>query len=37
LQIEPLQLEASVVNQMYELIERYSVPLPPEDSVVFQV
>ena len=36
-QIEPLQVEANIVNQMYELIERYSVPSPPEDIVVFQV
>jgi len=25
------------VNQMYQLIERYSVPTPPEDLAVFQV
>jgi len=37
LQIEPLKEEANIVNQMYELIERYSVPAPPEDLVVFQV
>ena len=37
MQIEPLQAEANVVNQMYELMERYSVPAPPEDFVVFQV
>ena len=37
MQMEPLQTEANVVNQMYNLIARYDVPTPPEDFVVYQV
>ena len=35
--IEPLQKEAQIVNEMYELIEEFSVPTPPEDFAVYQV
>lgn len=31
--IEPLEQEAEIVRQMYELIEHYKVPCPPEDIV----
>jgi dynein heavy chain len=33
--IEPLEQEAEVVRQMYELIDQYSVPCPPEDIVSY--
>ncbi len=36
-QIDPLQKEAQTVNEMYELIEQYKVPTPPEDFAVYQV
>ena len=36
LQIEPLEKEARVVADMYELIERFTVPTPPEDFAVYQ-
>ena len=35
--IEPLQKEAQIVNEMYELIEEFAVPTPPEDFAFFQV
>ena len=35
--IEPLQREAQIVNEMYELIEQFTVPTPPEDFAVYQV
>ena len=34
--IDPLQAESQVVTEMYELIERFSVPTPPEDFAVYQ-
>lgn len=34
--IDPLEKEAEVVKEMYNLIEEYKVPCPPEDIVVFQ-
>ena len=34
--IEPLQKEAQIVNDMYELIELFAVPTPPEDFAVYQ-
>lgn len=36
-QIEPLLKEAQIVSDMYELIEKYSVPAPPEDFAVYLV
>ena len=33
--MEPLEQEAEVVRQMYELIEQYKVPCPPEDIVSY--
>ena len=33
--IEPLEQEAEIVRQMYELIEQYKVPCPPEDIVSY--
>ncbi len=33
--IEPLEQEAEIVRQMYELIEQYTVPCPPEDIVSY--
>ncbi|CAF5146548.1 unnamed protein product, partial [Rotaria magnacalcarata] len=33
--IDPLEQEAEVVRQMYELIEQYKVPCPPEDIVSY--
>ena len=36
-QIEPLEKEAMVVKDMYDLIEQYNVPVPPEDLAVYQV
>ena len=33
--IEPLEREAEVVKEMYNLIELYRVPCPPEDLVVY--
>ena len=35
MQIDPLEKEADVVKEMYELIEKYKVPCPPEDLVVY--
>ena len=34
--IDPLQAEAQVVVEMYELIEQFKVPYPPEDFAVYQ-
>ena len=33
--MDPLEQEAEIVRQMYELIEQYRVPCPPEDFVSF--
>lgn len=35
-QIEPLEKEAMVVKDMYDLIDEYKVPTPPEDFAVYQ-
>ena len=35
-QIDPLEAEAAVVKNMYNLIEKYHVPSPPEDFAVYQ-
>lgn len=35
--IEPLDEMSGIVVQMYDLIERYKVPTPPEDFAVFKV
>lgn len=35
LKIDPLEKEAEIVKEMYELIEQYKVPCPPEDLVVY--
>ncbi|XP_039271711.2 dynein axonemal heavy chain 6-like [Styela clava] len=34
--IEPLDLESSVVVMMYDLIDKYNVPTPPEDFAVYK-
>ncbi|CAD5112359.1 DgyrCDS1592 [Dimorphilus gyrociliatus] len=34
--IGPLEKEAQIVSEMYELIEKFKVPTPPEDFAVFQ-
>ncbi|XP_064645339.1 dynein axonemal heavy chain 6-like [Lineus longissimus] len=34
--IEPLEKEADIVKEMYELIEQFTVPTPPEDFAVYQ-
>jgi len=33
--IDPLEQEAEIVRQMYELIDQYKVPCPPEDIVSY--
>ena len=33
--IDPLEKEAEVVKEMYELIDQYKVPCPDEDRVVY--
>ena len=35
--IDPLDDMSTVVVQMYDLIERYEVPTPPEDFAVYKV
>lgn len=35
--IEPLDLESSIVVTMYDLIDKYKVPTPPEDFAVYKV
>ena len=35
-QIDPLEKEAERVNAMYELVDQYEVPTPPEDFAVYQ-
>lgn len=35
--MEPLEIEADVVKEMYELIDAFRVPVPPEDIAVYQV
>jgi hypothetical protein len=34
--IEPLQKESGIVADMYDLIEQFTVPTPPEDFAVYQ-
>ncbi|KAK7497834.1 hypothetical protein BaRGS_00010968 [Batillaria attramentaria] len=36
MRIDPLEQEASVVKDMYDLIDEYKVPTPPEDFAVYQ-
>nr|XP_006813236.1 PREDICTED: dynein heavy chain 6, axonemal [Saccoglossus kowalevskii] len=36
LEIDAMDAEAGVVKEMYELIDHYSVPTPPEDFAVYQ-
>ena len=35
--IDPLDAMSSIVVQMYDLIEKYGVPTPPEDFAVYKV
>lgn len=35
-QVDPLEREADVVKEMYELIDKFKVPTPPEDIAVYQ-
>ena len=37
LQVDSTEEEAGVVKDLYELIEKYHVPTPPEDLAVYQV
>ncbi|KAH9281795.1 Dynein heavy chain 6, axonemal [Echinococcus granulosus] len=37
LRIEPLEREADAVRSMYELIDTFKVPTPPEDLAVYQI
>jgi hypothetical protein len=34
--IEPLEISSQTVKEMYDLIDEYKVPCPPEDLVVYQ-
>ncbi|XP_071788570.1 dynein axonemal heavy chain 6-like isoform X3 [Asterias amurensis] len=34
--IDPLEAEAIIIKDMYDLIEQYTVPTPPEDFAVYQ-
>ena len=34
--MDPLEREADVVKEMYELIDKFKVPTPPEDIAVYQ-
>ncbi|XP_012945207.1 dynein heavy chain 6, axonemal, partial [Aplysia californica] len=34
--IDPLEREAMIVKDMYELIDQFQVPAPPEDFVIYQ-
>ncbi|XP_071825285.1 dynein axonemal heavy chain 6-like isoform X2 [Apostichopus japonicus] len=36
IRVSDLEKDAGVVKEMYELIEKYSVPTPPEDFAVYQ-
>ena len=36
-QIDPLEREAMIVKDMYELVDQFEVPTPPEDFVIYQV
>ena len=35
--VEVLDRKSQVIEKMYELIEQYKVPTPPEDFAVFKV
>ena len=35
--IDPLEKEAEIIKEMYDLIDAYKVPTPPEDFAVYQV
>ena len=32
-----LEEETSIVKDLYDLVEKYQVPVPPEDNAVYQV
>ena len=36
-QVERVDEEAGIVKELYDLIEKYQVPVPPEDLAVYQV
>lgn len=36
-QIDEKEKDSEVVKQLYDLIEQYNVPTPPEDLAVYQV
>lgn len=36
LQVEGVQIEAEIVKELYELIDKYQVPIPPEDLAIYQ-
>ena len=35
--MEDIERDATVVKELYDLIETYKVPTPPEDFAVYQV
>lgn len=36
-QIDEKEKDAEIVKQLYDLIEEFTVPVPPEDMAVYQV
>ena len=36
-QVDGVEEEASIVKDLYDLMDNYQVPLPPEDLAVYQV
>ena len=36
-QVDDIERDATVVKELYDLIETYKVPTPPEDLAVYQV
>ena len=36
-QVDDIERDATVVKELYDLIESYKVPTPPEDLAVYQV
>ena len=36
-QVDKVDEETGIVKDLYELIEKYQVPVPPEDLAVYQV
>jgi len=36
-QIDEQEKDAEIVKKLYDLIEQYTVPTPPEDMAVYQV